>query len=86
MDACVKSFIESNFAEDRVVHVRKRPKATMYPQSKYTIALKARGARSGEVLAQARCVAGSRGNVIVLDSPPFDNLLANADFKVTTGR
>ena len=91
VDACVKSFIESNFTEDRVVQVRKRLEPTgslhfIYPQPRYTIALTARGARSGEVLAQARCVAGARGNVIVLDSPPFDRYLANADFSVTVNR
>lgn len=91
VDACIKSFVESNFTDDRVVHVRKRLEPTgslrfMYPRAQYTIDLTARGARSGEVLAQARCVAGYRGNVIVLDSPPLDNYIAKADFSVTIGR
>src|SRR5690606_19113837 len=91
VDACVKSFIEAYFTDDRVVRVRKRLEPTgslhfTYPQPKYTIALTARGTRSREILAQARCVAGARGNVIILDSPPLDTYLAKAHFSVTIGR
>jgi hypothetical protein len=46
---------------------------------KYTIALSARGLRSGEVLAEARCVADHEGIVLVLDQPPAD-YVAHADF------
>lgn len=86
LDACVKSFVETYIPKDRVVRVRKHqpPSGTFdilnYRKDVYTIALSARGARSGKEIAQARCVASKRGDVIVIDSPPVDTYVADADF------
>lgn len=92
VDACVSSFIEAYIPKDRVVNVR-RSSSTPSPlaarnsrRDKYTIALTAVGARSGKQLAQAKCVASARGEVIVLDSPADDNYVANADFTVAVNR
>jgi hypothetical protein len=86
VNACVKSFIEANF-KDRMVRVRKDAyvPSPAFPHTRdtYSVALTARGARSGELIAQARCVASRRGTVIVLDSPDPSTYVAKADFAVT---
>jgi hypothetical protein len=49
----------------------------------YLIVLDARGRHSGELLAQAQCVASRRGDVIVLDNAVAPEFVAKADFKAT---
>jgi hypothetical protein len=87
IDACVKSFVDANL-KDRIVRVRKQPFVATsplfpHPRDTYTVALTARGVNSGELIAQARCVASTRGRVIVLDSPDPSSYTAKADFAVT---
>lgn len=77
LDACVKSFISSHVPKDREVRVRKHlpspgPLAIMQDKSSYAIMLSARVKGSGKEIAQARCVANARGEVIAMDSPPAD--------------
>lgn len=91
LDACVKSFVANYIPKDRVVRVYKHrpapgPLALMHDKATYTIALSARGKRSGQEIAQARCVANTRGEVIVLDSPPADTYVADADFAAVVTR
>ena len=92
LDACVSSFIDTYIPKDRTVRVRKYhpPRSSLAAQysnkSTYTIALSARGTRSGKELAQARCVASNRGDVIVLDSPAPDTYVASADFAIDVTR
>ena len=87
LDACVKSFADANL-KGRIVRVRKQPFAApsrLFPHTRdtYIVALTARGAQSGELIAQARCVASTRGSVIVLDSPDSSSYTAMADVAVT---
>jgi hypothetical protein len=91
IDACVQSFVET-YLPDRVVRVHTRQPA-LGPlgilndrKGTYTIALSARGARSGKEIAQARCVASTRGDVIVMDSPVEDTYVAKADFAAVVTR
>lgn len=88
VDACVKSFADTYLPGHPVKHVSKRAPAagpidTYYAPRRYTISLSAYGARSGDLLAQARCVASRKGVVIVLDSPPAGEYVARADFAVS---
>jgi hypothetical protein len=92
LDACVKSFVESYIPKDRVVRVYKH-QPTPGPlgilqdrKGTYTIALSARGKSSGKEIAQARCVANTRGDVIVMDSPPANTYVADADFAAVITR
>jgi len=55
----------------------------MAHERQYTILLDARGKRSGELLAQASCVASRRGDVIVLESPAAPEQVAKADLRAT---
>lgn len=86
VDACVKAFVATHIPKESVVHVHKQtpplsPLALLQDRrGTYTVALTAYGKRSGKEIAQARCVASSRGEVIVLDSPPADSYVADADF------
>ena len=86
INACVKSFVDANL-KDRIVRVRKEPfvPSPLFPHTRdtYTVALAAHEARSGHLVAQARCVASTRGKVIVLDSPDPSSYTAMADFAVT---
>lgn len=92
LDACVKAFVANYIPKESVVRVYKHrptpgPLAILLDRKgTYTIALTARGKRSGEEIAQARCVANSRGDVIVMDSPPADTYVAKADFAATVTR
>ena len=88
LDACVKSFIDAYLPGHPVKLVNKQepatgPLDTYYAPRQYTIALTAYSARSGDLLAQARCVASRRGDVIVLDSPPAAEYVARANFVVS---
>jgi hypothetical protein len=91
MNACVKTFLQT-YLPDRVVQVRKLAPAPgpldVYAKraSSYTIALTAHGARTRERLAEARCVADARGEVIVLDQPPVETYAANADYAIVIAR
>ena len=87
LEACVKSFTETYLPGHPVRQVKKvmpveGPIRDYYKPRQYTIALSARGVRSGDVLAQARCVASSNGIVLVLDDPSPSEYLAQADFVV----
>lgn len=92
LDACVKSFVETYVPKDRVVRVHKQqppvtPLAILSDRKgTYTIALSARGARSGMEIAQARCVASTKGDVIVMDTPDVDLYIAKADYAVVVTR
>jgi len=84
-NACVKAFVNS-YLPDRTVRATKTTNspgltALTLTQRKYTIALSARGANSGELLANARCVADGKGIVLVLDTPPTLDYVAQADFR-----
>ena len=90
VDACVSAFAE-RYLPDRTVTVRKlvatpSPLEMMAHKDHYTIVLDARGKRSGELLAQASCIASRRGDVIVLESPVTGERLAQADFRATLAR
>lgn len=90
VDVCVKSFVDAYLSKDRIVQVIKPSDPVdvfdyVYAPETYTIALTAREVRSGDVLAQARCIASRRGKVTVLDSPPIDSYLSKADIRVTVG-
>jgi hypothetical protein len=92
INACVKSFVDTYIPKDRVVRVHKH-QPTLGPlgihnerKGSYTIALSARGARSGKEIAQARCIASARGEVIVIDTPATDAYVADADFTVAVTR
>ena len=84
-NACIKSFVETYLPKHQPVRIKKiEPVASplRYYTNRfgtYTVALSARLSRSGEELAQARCVASARGEVIVMDSPPVATYAANAD-------
>ena len=87
LDACVSAFAD-RYLQDRTVTVRKvmptpSPLELMARPDHYTIVLDARVKRSGELLAQASCVASRRGDVIVLDSPALPEHVAKADFRAT---
>lgn len=88
VDACVKSFVDTYLPGHPVKQVSKRSpvQSTIemhYAPRQYTIALSAYGVRSGDLLAQARCVASKRGIVIVLDAPSADEYVARADYRVS---
>ena len=88
IDACVKSFVDAYLPGHPVKLVNKQqpatgPLDTHYAPRQYTIALAAYSAQSGDLLAQARCVASRRGDVIVLDSPPAAEYVARATFAVS---
>jgi hypothetical protein len=88
VDACVKSFVEAYLPNNPLKQVRKlipaaSPIDAYYAPRKYTVALSAYGVRSGDLLAQARCVASNKGVVLVLDNPPAGEYVARADFVVS---
>lgn len=84
-NACVNAFVKTYLP----AHTIRATKTTNSPSPhslalsprKYTIALSARGADSGEVLANARCVADSNGIVLILDTPASLDYVARADFR-----
>lgn len=88
VNACVKSFTEAYLPKYSVKRVRKdrspvSPLEAFYKPSTYTIALAAYGVHSGELLAQARCVASGKGVVVVLDTPPAGEYVARADYSIS---
>ena len=87
LNACVSAFAE-RYLPDRIVTVHKQipaesPLISMAHERQYTILLDARGKRSGELLAQASCVASRRGDVIVLENPAAPEQVAKADLRAT---
>ena len=84
-DACVAAFVETYVPAGHKVRIQKGSYAGSpleYSSKQYIVALSARFARSGQEIAQARCVASARGDVIVLDRPPPETYVARADVKV----
>jgi hypothetical protein len=87
-DACVKAFVATYLPNHPIKQTQtsnaQNPTTIAFWQPrKYTIALSARGVRSGDVLAEARCVADNNGIVLILDTPPVSNYVASADFVAT---
>ena len=87
VNACVKAFVSTYLPN----HPVKATKTTgfanptsiaLWQPRRYTIALSAVGTKSGEILAEARCIADHEGIVIVLDRTPT-NYVARADFVAT---
>jgi hypothetical protein len=79
-DACIKNFVETSVPKDRIVRVEKSAQApgplAVLSRKKYIIELTARGAKSGEEMSKATCVASPQGYVILLDTKPVDTLFA----------
>ena len=88
-DACVKSFVETYLPGHPVRKVMKSSPAPsafnlLIHRNEYTILLSARGMQSGDVIAEARCVANRNGIVIVLDEPSLAAMqLIRPDFVVS---
>lgn len=83
-DACVQAFVDTYLPKAKKVRVRIVDGAATpldYFPKRFTIALSAH-TRSGQELATARCVASGKGQVIVIDNPPPEEYMANADFVV----
>lgn len=87
LNACVKAFTATYLPGHPVGRTKiigsSAPSSVPTWTRNYTIGLTAIGTRSGNVLAEARCVAGRDGVVVVLESPPTRNYLAKADFVVS---
>jgi hypothetical protein len=84
-DACIAAFVETYVPAGLKVHVQRDSHVAGpldYFTKQYVIALSARFSRSGEEIAQARCIASARGDVIVLDRPAPETYIAKADVKV----
>ena len=82
--ACIDAFVEAYVPEGHAVRVQTSEPAAgplVYFVKQYTIALSAHYSRSGQEIAQARCVASRRGDVIVLDRPPVETYIAKADVR-----
>lgn len=90
LNACVSAFTD-RYLPDRIVSVHKvapsdSPLTAMAHERQFTIVLDARGKQSGDLLAQASCVASRRGDVIVLESPVTPERVAQADVRATVLR
>jgi len=84
-NACVKAFV-TTYLPGRAVRTAEsidssRLNTLALTQRRFTIAFSARGAESGAVLAEARCVADGKGIVLVLDKPATLDYLASADIR-----
>ncbi len=69
-DACIKAFSTAQIANHPVRETRMNLSYTSstldyWKPDRYTIEVRARGARSGEVLAEGRCVV-NRDNVVLI--------------------
>jgi hypothetical protein len=85
VNACVKAFVENYLPKDQVVRVRRVESPDVQNRfarhaPSFTIALTAHGVKSGVEIAQARCIASARGEVIVLDNPSVESYAAKADY------
>lgn len=73
VDACVKSFVGTYLSEHPVKQVKKRIPARspldVLSSRSFTVELSARGAQTGTIYAQARCVGDDKGVVLVEELP-----------------
>ena len=88
LDACIKAFVESHLSGREVRQLTRRlpasgPLETFWTPRRYTIALSAHATNSGELVAHARCVASSSGELITLDRSTTPLQRAPADFTVS---
>ena len=88
VDACVKSFVEAYLPDRRVsTEIRETPDPSpagfFWATRRYTVLLTATGVRSGDIIAEARCVASRDGLVLVLDAPVVMRDRSHADFVVS---
>jgi hypothetical protein len=86
--ACVKAFVDTYLPERTVSTITKDAAAPsragfFWAPRSYTVLLTARGARSGNLIAEARCVANRVGLVVVLDAPVAARDKIRADFVVS---
>ena len=73
MNACVKTFLESDFAKDRKVTVQTFSDSVPRPLSLsglYKIEVVAKGRESGKQLARVVCHADSSGTIVALNGRP----------------
>lgn len=87
VDACVKSFVAAYLPDRKIRPVKYTeavpgPIAFFWAPRNYTVDLAARGADSGELIAEARCVASRIGVVVVLEAPDLTQDRRRADFVV----
>jgi predicted O-methyltransferase YrrM len=90
LDACVGAVVDQ-YLPNRAVTVRKLgaapgPLDVLARHDSYMIVIDARSKSTGEQLAQARCVASRRGDVIVLDNAVTPENVAKADLTATLVR
>ena len=86
LNACIKSFVETYLPERTVHHVIKHDTArphTLFSARDYSVLLSAHGVKSGELVAEARCIANRDGIVVVLESPVLAQHKARADYVVS---
>jgi hypothetical protein len=89
VNACVKAFVQTYLSDYQVRETKKILRATnspieaYYQARKYSVALTARGLQSGDLIAQAHCVANGNGIVLVLDTPADPAVMARTDFVVS---
>jgi hypothetical protein len=87
LDACVSAFVERYLPQHKVTVHKVLPSPSpldmLAREDHYTIVLDARSKRSGDMLAQASCVASRRGDVIIMESPVAPEQFAKADFRAT---
>ncbi len=86
LDACVNSFVDT-YLPDRTVHRVVVPTTirphTLYTARDYSVHLTAHGSKSGELVAEAFCIANRNGIVVVLESPVVAQHKARADYVVS---
>jgi hypothetical protein len=73
MNACMKTFLESDFAKDRKVTVQTQSDSVPRPitlSGLYKIEVVAKGRESGKQLARVVCHADSSGTIIALNGRP----------------
>ena len=73
MNACVKSFLDSDLAKDRKVTVQKNTDSVVRPitlSGLYRIEVVAKGRESGKQLARIVCHADSTGTIVAVNGRP----------------
>jgi hypothetical protein len=88
LDACVKAFVETHLPNYSVRQFKKdvpvsSPIEAYWGSRTYTVALSAHAADSGDLVAQAHCVANRRGVVVMLVPSGGTEPLPRADFTVS---
>ena len=87
IDACMKSFVATYFPERTVRQVAtpivNPSPLSLFSSREYTVLLSAHGASSGDLIAEARCVANRNGIVVVLESGAVAASRGKADFVVS---